>query len=106
MVTGRELQVDAPFLAESCPNGHLVPNGPKICASVWTCGAESEAERWNRASGVKSAAERRDASPDGSQREAATSARFGDRNGQRRAGEGRLLSVEGAKMSVGRGGEN
>ena len=42
------------------------PNGPKICASVWTCGAESGAERWNRASGVESAAERRDASPDGS----------------------------------------
>ena len=62
------------------------PEWADILASVWTCGAESEEEEWNRASGVKSAAERRDASPDGSQREAATSARFGDWNGQGRAG--------------------
>ena len=32
------------------------------------CGAESEAEGWNRASGVESVAERRDTNPDGSRR--------------------------------------
>src|SRR5208282_4165980 len=70
VVTGHELQVDA-LPSQTCRRkvvrmDSCAPNGPKICASVWTCGAESGAERWNRASGVESAAERRDASPDGS----------------------------------------
>ena len=63
-----------------------VLNGPEFIASVGTCGAESGAEGWNRASGVESAAQRRDTSPDGSRRAAATSARFGDWNGQRQVG--------------------
>ncbi len=92
VVTGHELQVDA-LLSQTCLRevvrmDSCAPNGSKIRASVWTCGAESGAERWNRASGVESVEERRDAGPDGSLGGAATSARFGDRNGQRRAGGG------------------